>query len=92
VTRRPSSTVLLDGRLPRPSPDGSAPPADDRYPSFGAVATIEHLGRLPGGKPSAVQNVPYPASGTFSGFLISTLVMIILAGGLHALLRRSHWL
>ena len=27
---------------------------DDRYPSFGAVATIEQLGRLPGGKPAAV--------------------------------------
>jgi ATP-dependent Lon protease, bacterial type len=31
-----------------------APRLDDRYPAFGAVATIEQLGRLPGGKPAAV--------------------------------------
>jgi len=40
-----------------------APRLDDRYPSFGAVATIEQLGRLPGGKPAAVQNVQYPGFG-----------------------------
>jgi magnesium transporter len=38
------------------------------------------------------QNVPYPGFGHLSGFLTSTLVMIILAGGLYVLLRRSHWL
>ena len=31
-----------------------APRLADRYASFGAVATIEQLGRLPGGKPGAV--------------------------------------
>jgi ATP-dependent Lon protease len=31
-----------------------APRLDDRYASFGTVATIEQLGRLPGGKPAAV--------------------------------------
>jgi magnesium transporter len=38
------------------------------------------------------QNVPYPGFGHHSGFLTSTIVMIILAGGLWALLRRNHWL
>jgi ATP-dependent Lon protease len=31
-----------------------SPRLDDRYASFGTVATIEQLGRLPGGKPAAV--------------------------------------
>ncbi|MTD14816.1 endopeptidase La [Nakamurella sp. YIM 132087] len=31
-----------------------APRLGDRYPTFGAVATIEKLGRLPGGAPGAV--------------------------------------
>ncbi len=31
-----------------------APRLDDRYAAFGTVATIEQLGRLPGGKPAAV--------------------------------------
>ena len=32
----------------------AAPRLDDRYASYGVVATIEQLGRLPGGKPAAV--------------------------------------
>ncbi|MGH3471981.1 MAG: LON peptidase substrate-binding domain-containing protein, partial [Nocardioidaceae bacterium] len=31
-----------------------APRQDDRYASFGVVATIEQIGRLPGGSPAAV--------------------------------------
>jgi len=31
-----------------------SPRLDDRYAAFGTVATIEQLGRLPGGKPAAV--------------------------------------
>lgn len=31
-----------------------APRLPDRYPTFGAIATIEQLGRLPGGAPAAV--------------------------------------
>ena len=31
-----------------------APRLADRYPSYGVVATIEQLGRLPGGAPAAV--------------------------------------
>jgi magnesium transporter len=38
------------------------------------------------------QNVPYPGLGQHSGFLTSTIVMLVLAGGLYALLRRNRWL
>ena len=41
----------------RASSDGElllAPRLADRYPSFGVVATIEQVGRLPGGAPAAV--------------------------------------
>ena len=38
------------------------------------------------------QNVPYPGFGHHSGFIVSTLAIIVLAGGLYALLRRQHWL
>jgi magnesium transporter len=38
------------------------------------------------------QNVPYPGFGHHSGFVISTLAIIILAGGLYLLLRRQRWL
>lgn len=38
------------------------------------------------------QNVPYPGFGHHSGFLTSVTVMLVLAGGLYWLLRRSHWL
>ena len=38
------------------------------------------------------QNVPYPGFGHYSGFLISTVVMLVLACGLYALFRRNHWL
>lgn len=38
------------------------------------------------------QNVPYPGFGQHSGFLASCAVMIVLAGGLFAVLRRNHWL
>ena len=38
------------------------------------------------------QNVPYPGFGQHSGFLISAIVMITLAGGLFAVLRRNNWL
>ena len=38
------------------------------------------------------QNVPYPGFGHHSGFVISTLAIIILAGGLYVLLRRQRWL
>ena len=38
------------------------------------------------------QNVPYPGFGHHSGFITSTLAILILAGGLWALLRRQRWL
>lgn len=38
------------------------------------------------------QNVPYPGFGHHSGFLTSTIVIIVLAGGIWALLRRNGWL
>lgn len=38
------------------------------------------------------QNVPYPGFGHHSGFVTSVLVMIVLAGGLYWVLRRSNWL
>lgn len=38
------------------------------------------------------QNVPYPGFGQHSGFIVSAAVMIILAGGLYALLRKNKWL
>jgi magnesium transporter len=38
------------------------------------------------------QNVPYPGFGQHTGFLASCIVMIILGGGLYALLRRNNWL
>jgi magnesium transporter len=38
------------------------------------------------------QNVPYPGYGHFSGFLVSTVVMVALAAGLYVMLRRRGWL
>ncbi len=38
------------------------------------------------------QNVPYPGFGHISGFVISTVVMIVFALGLFVVLRRNHWL
>lgn len=38
------------------------------------------------------QNVPYPGFGHHSGFVISTLMIIVLAGGLFLLLRKQNWL
>ena len=38
------------------------------------------------------QNVPYPGFGTHAGFLVSFLVMLLLAGGVYTLLRRQGWL
>jgi magnesium transporter len=38
------------------------------------------------------QNVPYPGFSQHSGFLASTIMIIVLAGGLYLLLRRRGWL
>jgi magnesium transporter len=38
------------------------------------------------------QNIPYPGFGHRAGFITSSLVMVVLAGGLYWLLRRSKWL
>jgi magnesium transporter len=38
------------------------------------------------------QNVPYPGFAQHSGFLASTIMIVVLAGGLYALLRRRGWL
>jgi magnesium transporter len=38
------------------------------------------------------QNVPYPGFGHHTGFLTSTIVMVLLAGGLYFYLRRNGWL
>jgi magnesium transporter len=38
------------------------------------------------------QNVPYPGFGHWSGFLTSTVVIVLLAGGLYWMLRRRDWL
>jgi len=38
------------------------------------------------------QNVPYPGFGQHSGFIVSCAVIIVLAGGLYAVLRRNNWL
>jgi magnesium transporter len=38
------------------------------------------------------QNIPYPGFGRHSGFIVSTLIMIGLAGGIYLLLRRNRWL
>jgi magnesium transporter len=38
------------------------------------------------------QNVPYPGFGKEWGFLTSTLLLVVLAGGLYLLLRRRGWL
>ncbi|MCW2675208.1 MAG: Mg2 transporter protein CorA family protein [Modestobacter sp.] len=38
------------------------------------------------------QNVPYPGFSQHSGFLASTIMIIVLAGGLYVLLRRRGWL
>jgi magnesium transporter len=38
------------------------------------------------------QNVPYPGFGHHSGFIASTVVIIVLAGGIWATLRRRGWL
>jgi magnesium transporter len=38
------------------------------------------------------QNVPYPGYGHWSGFVVSTTLIVLLAGGLYVLLRRRGWL
>lgn len=38
------------------------------------------------------QNVPYPGFGHQSGFIASTVVIVVLAGGIWAMLRRRGWL
>ena len=38
------------------------------------------------------QNVPYPGFGQHGGFIASCLVILVLGGGLFAVLRRNHWL
>jgi magnesium transporter len=38
------------------------------------------------------QNVPYPGFGHWTGFLVSTALIVVLAGGLYVLLRRRGWL
>jgi magnesium transporter len=38
------------------------------------------------------QNVPYPGFGKHDGFLVSAVVMLVLAGGLYLYLRRRDWL
>jgi magnesium transporter len=38
------------------------------------------------------QNVPYPGFGQFAGFITSSVVMLVLAGGLYIYLRRRNWL
>ena len=38
------------------------------------------------------QNVPYPGSGTTWGFVVSTVVTIVLALGVYAAFKRKHWL
>jgi magnesium transporter len=38
------------------------------------------------------QNVPYPGFGQHSGWIVSTTVIVVLAGGLYLLLRNRDWL
>jgi magnesium transporter len=38
------------------------------------------------------QNVPYPGFGHHDGFLVSCVVMLVLAGTLFLYLRRRNWL
>ena len=38
------------------------------------------------------QNVPYPGFGQHTGFIISCVAIIVLAGGLYTVLRRNNWL
>ena len=38
------------------------------------------------------QNVPYPGFGHWSGFLVSTLVIVVLSGGLYWVFRRKGWI
>lgn len=38
------------------------------------------------------QNVPYPGFGHHSGFVISSVMIVVLAGGLYLILRRRGWL
>ena len=38
------------------------------------------------------QNIPYPGYGTHTGFLMSVIVIIAVAGGVYALLRSRGWM
>jgi magnesium transporter len=38
------------------------------------------------------QNVPYPGFGHHSGFIASSVIIILLSAGLYALLRKRGWL
>jgi magnesium transporter len=38
------------------------------------------------------QNVPYPGFGRHWGWILSTTVIVVLAGGLYLLLRKRNWL
>jgi hypothetical protein len=36
--------------------------------------------------------VPYPGFGTHGGFIAAVVVMVVLGGGVFALLRSRHWI
>jgi len=36
--------------------------------------------------------VPYPGFGQHWGFIVSSIVVVVLSGGLYLLLRQAHWL
>jgi magnesium transporter len=38
------------------------------------------------------QNVPYPGFGTPGGFLASSVLIVVLSGGLYATFKRKDWL
>jgi len=38
------------------------------------------------------QNVPYPGFSQHWGFVVSSIVIVVLSGGLYLLLRRADWL